>query len=279
MNHTLSKAAILAVGGSVAVLSAFLSYEFMNSLSPILGVASVLMEVVKFFCPLLVLLAWRQGQKLRAGLFAFITAILVSFSLMASVVAVDGGFMESRKQSEQYKAITLQIDLHQKTLDAMPSNYITKRNQLTEKIGGLLSTRASLQVDSVGSQYAREIGLSVGVCLELLIVAVSVALSLINGGTNGNRETVPSFETLVPPVVSSESEAKPDEIFHACETLEEKVFAGISARIFETPSVKNVRKHITGYRNDKISQALNKAGEIGLLVPRGESGLGWNYAN
>ncbi|PHS22038.1 MAG: hypothetical protein COA84_14250 [Robiginitomaculum sp.] len=166
----------------------------MAGLSPTLGKIGVLFEFIKFFLPMVALYAFQTNKNIRGLVLTCIGLLLVAMSFTASFIAVDAGFDENRKESAEFLAINHRIELLSdqakrvtEQADLLPVNYITKREKLNNQsisiendIALLIGDRASLTTDSLADQFGEQIAIAAAIIIELLTIATTIALSLLD---------------------------------------------------------------------------------------------------
>jgi len=220
--------------------------------------------------------------------------LLVAMSFTASYIAVDNGFDESRKQSAEFLAINAKIEILSDQVkrvtdqvNALPLNYITKREQLSNQIisienniASLIDSRVSLKTDSLASKFGKYIAIAAALIIELLTVSTTIAISLLSAPNKVEQSgTSQDGNGTVTPVLSIISEPNPEPtqlVFAAKTDVSEQIRNAVLTRSIERPSVACIRKSFNGIASDKISSILKELGAIGHLEPRGANG--WKYA-
>ncbi len=109
----ITKLCSICIATGCAALSAKLSFDFMQTLSQELALMSLCLEAAKFVLPHLLIFAIASRQWFKISVFAVVLTVLTALSFVASVYSVNQASILATTQSDQYRALTIQIESKQ----------------------------------------------------------------------------------------------------------------------------------------------------------------------
>ncbi len=178
----------VSLGLCASALSAKLSFDFMASIAPMLGLMAVVLEGAKAILPKMTVLAWGESRPLTAIFRGVVLFLLVALSFSASVYCVTDSATKSTQESAQYKTLTRMIDSKLSDVERLRSiKHSSDAAKLEATIEPLIAKRDGLKPDNVLSQYGGIIAIVIAGSIELVILA----LALYSPESNKSAPTPP----------------------------------------------------------------------------------------
>lgn len=289
-----AKYATIILSILVATLSTLLTtnlmYEISNT-SNLMGVFVALgfaLEGSKILMPVLAANAHKQGQTIKAVMYGSVTVLLVAISFMATVATIETNSNNLVQVSKEYQQLNRQIEALQVQADdtrerayALPSNYITKRGELIAK-ADRTDTRVLELITKQGQVKPASFLITYSVEVSLVVASVLEVLSLL---------LFPLLLASYPPSLAAKLNVRKDSqsviksvpikpvalVSPTKDTLIEDIKKAVIAKEIK-PSCRGVRTKFNGLGNDAISAVLKELATEGVLVPRSDGNMGWEYA-
>jgi hypothetical protein len=227
---------------------------------------------------------------------------LSTVSFVASMSAIDNGVQAAKANSQQYIALSSQIESYEREIDDLrtlaskqqDANLISRSSSTLDKIAPLNAKVANLTVqlanfspdESVVDRYGKEISLIASLCLELVSVFLTLVMHAVKKQvsaqlntlkhTHKNECSTPCGDVVSQSILDTASThsgtvelENESGIFAAKTRCDEQLKIDIKELIVSrkaTPSIRGVQAKITAQR-DVISDVLSDLHQVGILKP------------
>jgi TolA-binding protein len=308
MNNRFVQITSILFAVAAASLSALLTFQFMEGLGKeinqpkTMASMGLILDACKTLCPIFVLFLWRQKMFLSALFGGALGLTLSTVSFVASMSAIDNGVQAAKANSQQYIALSSQIESYEREIDDLrtlaskqqDANLISRSSSTLDKIAPLNAKVANLTVqlanfspdESVVDRYGKEISLIASLCLELVSVFLTLVMHAVKKQvsaqlntlkhTHKNECSTPCADVVSQSILDTASThsgtvelENESGIFAAKTRCDEQLKIDIKELIVSrkaTPSIRGVQAKITAQR-DVISDVLSDLHQVGILKP------------
>ncbi|GEK13199.1 hypothetical protein AFI02nite_12350 [Aliivibrio fischeri] len=299
MNIALSKIFCTLALTSCAIASAYLTYLFMSELGLAVGapfifaLIGVTLDLIKTMSPTFIPTIAKQNLFI-ASFLALITISLMVVSCIASISAIEKGANQITASTKQNLAITEQIQnkklelenlllLSQKqistTRTSKAGDTAIDISRVTDELNALYQDQLTVNNDSLLSEYSPVITLFISVSIEIVSLAMALALHSLNAIDTApavakkepeKLEVIRSHESRVKKAILKTQESIEPEINFAASVLDDVKAAILDGKA--KPSYSGL-KVAFGLSKGKSKQILNSLYEQGLLEPWNNGGF------
>ncbi|KJG00105.1 hypothetical protein [Photobacterium angustum] len=275
----ITKITAASTAAACALLSGVLTFQFMSDIAVILGLMGICLEIAKFILPHLAHSLWQSKSYIKSLALSSVLLVLVALSFAASVYSVNTATNTAHKQSDQYAALTIQIEQAQAQVSHLTKiNHITKSAQIAATIPSLISQRAKLRGDTLLDTHGQLIAIVVAGAIELVSLALALALFSSKTAEDAPRQKHDQGQDKeeAKPVLAQDSKIRlvhsvqePKTVTIQAKTnVEDEIKQAVRQGAFDSVTVSAIAQVFPINRN-RINAVLNRMVDEGVLLKQG----------